>query len=81
MQNQLNIWKWIRHQLNIQGLNLNKLASLYGCHRQCFTNLKSKHCPKFEKILANILGLEPQQIWPDRYQSFVSPVGKKIKDD
>ena len=73
MQNQVNIWKFIKHSLSIQGLNFNKLSSIYNCHRQCFTNLKSKPCPKYERILANILETDPWTLWPDRYDSEHNP--------
>lgn len=73
MQNPHNIWKWIKHRLSVQGLNFNKLATLYNVKRTCFTNLKNQPCPKYEKILAKILEVDPWDIWPDRYDAAHNP--------
>jgi len=90
-------WKWIKHCLNLQGLNFNKLASLYNIDRTCFTVLKNKPFPKYERILAEILEVQPQIIWPSRYDRdgnpirfstryqphkfFIERASKKIKED
>jgi len=91
------VWKWIKHRLCLQGLNFNKLAALYKIDRSCFTCLKNKNFPKYERILAEILETEPWIIWPDRYDAehnpnrcssrypahryFVEHASKKIKED
>ena len=73
MQNSPNIWKWIKHRLSVQGLNFNKLATLYKVNRTCFTNLKNQPCPKYERITANLLEVEPWDIWPGRYDAEHNP--------
>jgi len=75
MQNPLNntTWRWIKHNLSLQGLNFNKLAVLYNVHRTCFTGLKNKPSPRFERIIADILQVEPWLLWPDRYDSAHNP--------
>jgi lambda repressor-like predicted transcriptional regulator len=75
------VWKWVKYSIRIQGLTFNKIGDLYGVHRTCFTGLKTRHCPKYELLLVKILKVDPLSLWPDRYPSFVSPVGEKIKDD
>lgn len=67
------VWAWIKHRLEIQGLNFNKLAARYDVHRTCFTGLKTKPCPKFEAILASHLGLFAWDLWPDRYDEAHNP--------
>jgi Ner family transcriptional regulator len=66
-------WNWIKHRLCLQGLNFNKLAALYNIHRTCFTGLKNKPSPKYERIIANFLEVEPWEIWPDRYDAAHNP--------
>lgn len=66
-------WRWILHRLHTQGLNFNKLSTLYNCNRSNFSHLKNRPCPKYEKILANILEIDPWDIWPDRYDSVHNP--------
>lgn len=73
MQTQHNIWKWIKYCLYVQGLNFNKLATLYNVNRTCFTNLKNQPCPKYERIIANLLEVDPWDIWPDRYDVAHNP--------
>ena len=75
------IWKWVKYAIRIRGLTFNKIGDLHGVHRTCFTGLKTRHCPKYELFLAKILETSPSEIWPDRYNSFVSIVNVKIKED
>jgi Ner family transcriptional regulator len=88
-------WKWIKHRLDLQGFNFNKLASIHKVDRSCFTGVKNKPIPKYERIIADYLGVDPWELWPDRYdeahnparvssrypghKSFVEQASKKIK--
>ena len=72
MENEI-IWKWLKHRLALYDLNFNKLASIHHVDRTCFTGLKNKPCPKFERILSNRIGLEPWDLWRDRYNADNQP--------
>lgn len=75
MQNKKNepTWKWIKHRLDRLGLSFNKLASMHNVHFSCFTGLKNKPCPKFERLLSDALGIDPWDLWPDRYDEAHNP--------
>jgi len=67
------VWKWIKHRLDLQGLSFNKLASTQNVDRTCFTGLKNKPIPKYERIIADYLGVDPWDLWPDRYDEAHNP--------
>jgi Ner family transcriptional regulator len=66
-------WAWIKHRLALQGLNFYKLASINNVHFTCFTGVKNKFCPKYERLIADYLGVEPWELWPDRYDEAHNP--------
>jgi lambda repressor-like predicted transcriptional regulator len=68
-----NSWKWLKHRLDLQGLTFNELARIHNVDRTCFTGVKNKPIPKYERILADYAGCEPWTIWPDRYDATHNP--------
>ena len=66
-------WKWIKYRLDVLGLSFNKLASIYNVDRTCFTGLKRKPIPKYERIIADYLGVNPWDLWPSRYDQAHNP--------
>ena len=52
------------------------VASKNGVTRHCLYQVFRRTYPRMEKIIANTLGLHPQQIWPDRYDEYGRPVGR-----
>ncbi len=62
-------WRWIRGQLLIHDLELTALARELGVTRQAVDVAKFRSYPRVEKAIANKLGLNPSQIWPERYES------------
>jgi Ner family transcriptional regulator len=89
------IWRQVKYLLRLQCLSFCKLADLYGVDRSNFTSVKRKPSPKYEKIISQFLGYQPQEIWPDRYtldgnpsrcssryrrhEFFINRASKKIK--
>ena len=68
-----NIWEWIRHRLYIQGFTFNELARIHKVDRTCFTGVKNKPIPKYERLLADYVGCDPWLLWPSRYDDAHNP--------
>ena len=58
---------WVIYQLGLRGTNLAALAREQGVDRTCMYHAFVAPYPRMERIIARALGLEPQQLWPDRY--------------
>ena len=65
---------WVRYQLFLQGTTMSKLAQANGITRTCLYTVWRRTYPKMEKLIANALGLEPHQMFPERYQSNGLPI-------
>jgi Ner family transcriptional regulator len=59
--------QWIRYQLALRGYSLARLAREHGVSRQQPQAALAKPYPKWERIIAETLGLEPNALWPERY--------------
>lgn len=53
--------------LKIRGTNMSALSEANGYTRNGLRNALYRPYPKAEKIIADALGLKPQEIWPSRY--------------
>lgn len=60
--------EWIKFQLRMRGSSLSKLARRLGVTRQAVRNALSAPYPRMERIIAAEIGLEPENIWPERYR-------------
>ncbi len=58
---------WIKFQLEVRGYSLARLAREHGVSRQQPQSALHKPYPKWERIIAEVLGLEPGALWPERY--------------
>ncbi|MCB5187572.1 EAL domain-containing protein [Methylobacillus caricis] len=47
--------------------NLQELSRRYGLSRTTLSNALYSPCPRYERLIAEHLGLAPQIIWPSRY--------------
>ena len=54
-------------ELKIAGTSLSALSVASGYHRTTLRNALYRHYPKAELIIAEKLGLRPQDIWGSRY--------------
>lgn len=59
----------IKAALEKRGLSLGKLGRLNGYSRTAPAHALRFPWPKMEKLIADALGLPPQQIWPTRYHA------------
>lgn len=60
--------EWIKFQLAIHGSSLAEIARGLGVTRQAVQFALDHPYPKVEQAIAEKIGLEPQTIWPERYQ-------------
>jgi Ner family transcriptional regulator len=73
--------EWIKYQLAIRGHSLSTLAREHGKTRQQPQAALRKPYPKWERIIADALGLEPRQLWPERYDASGKALRRKHQPD
>lgn len=59
--------EWIKFQLRLRGSSFSKIARDLGVTRQAVRNALTSRYPRMERIIAREIGLEPHNIWPERY--------------
>ncbi len=59
--------EWIKFQLRLRGTTLSAMARELGVSRQAMGQTLVSSYPKMEQAIATRLGLEPWNIWPERY--------------
>ena len=61
------------------GITLSRLAQLHGYHRSAMLNAIRQHgYGPCEAIIASHLGVTPQELWPDRYDSQGRPIDRRL---
>lgn len=58
---------YIIYQLRLKGMSLHRLSRQNGYARDSLQLALRQPWPKAEKIIAEFLGVSPQEIWPSRY--------------
>jgi len=66
-------WEWVKYRLALSGYTFGKLAKIHGVKKTNFTNVKRVHSPKYERIIADYLNVDPWDLWPDRYDEAHNP--------
>lgn len=66
----------IKAALEKAGTNLHRLGQLHGYAKWSAYDVLKKSCPKIERIVADVLGKEPWDIWPSRYDAVGRPVSR-----
>ena len=59
--------EWIKYALHCKGLTIEALARAHGADRRCVGQCLKSPLPKWERIIADALGVRPEQLWPERY--------------
>lgn len=59
--------EWIKFQLRLRGTTLSALARELGVSRQALGQTLVTSYPRMERAIAARLGMEPWDIWPERY--------------
>lgn len=66
-------WEWIKYQLRIRGSSAAKLARQLAVTDRAIRAVKTTPYPRIERAIAAVLGIEPQQLWPERWNSNGTP--------
>lgn len=61
----------IKCALEKKGITLSKLSRDNGLSGDTLRNVFSRKWPKGEKIVADAIGVRPEEIWPSRYTDTV----------
>lgn len=61
--------QWIKFQLAVHGSSLAKIAAEHGLKHQTVRRVFDISYPKMERIIAAKIGMAPEEIWPERYQT------------
>lgn len=51
-----------------KGKTLSQLSIEAGLHPRTLGNVLDRKYPKGEKIIADFVGMKPEEIWPTRYE-------------
>jgi Ner family transcriptional regulator len=67
--------EWIKYQLRLKGYSMSRLAKESGAEtRNPAIAALAHNYPKWERIIADAIGLKPEAIWPERYGSDGRPI-------
>lgn len=58
---------WVKAQLELNFSNLTKLAKEAGVSRQAVASALVRPAAKLEGVIANALGVTPQELFPERF--------------
>ncbi len=73
----IDLWLWIKTRLVINGYpTFRALGAAYGYSDGAFKNVKNYAFPAAEKIIADIIGVDPQDLFPNRYNQDGKPLGR-----
>lgn len=65
--------EWIKYQLRLKGYSLAALGRTLGLSRYAPVLALRQPYPRIEQAIADILGMEPAAIWPERYDADGNP--------
>lgn len=66
-------WIWIKQRLAQADSSFAKLTRLHGVKKQNIAIVKHSPYPKYERLIAESIGLDPWDLWPDRYDAAGNP--------
>ena len=73
---------WVKYQTHLLGMSMAQVADNAGVNRQTLYSAFFKTYPRMEKVIADALGLEPAELWPERYDADGLPIyrmGRPVK--
>ncbi|WP_334470628.1 helix-turn-helix domain-containing protein [Arsenophonus sp. PmNCSU2021_1] len=53
--------------VHVKGLTLRQLSMRAGLKPDSLKNVLDRPCKKYERIIAQAIGVAPEEIWPSRY--------------
>lgn len=60
---------WINFQFHLRGTSVAALAAEHGTVRQAAYHVFTRPYPRMERLIADALGVTPQQLFPERYDA------------
>lgn len=71
------LWSWIKYRLTLTGYpTLKSLATKHNYSKEAFTLVKNYAFPNTEKIIAETIGMTPQDLFQNRYTEDGKPIGR-----
>ncbi|SUF52637.1 transcriptional regulator [Salmonella enterica] len=61
--------EYIKAEIHKRGLSLRALSLQAGYSRDSLKSVLRTPCKPYQRIIADALGVEPETIWPSRYQT------------
>lgn len=65
---------WIKYQLELRGYTYADIARELDCTRQSVQKAMSQGNQRIQRFVAEKLDLQPEQIWPERYDEYGTPL-------
>lgn len=65
--------EWVKYRLKVAGLTLTRLGERLNVSRHAVGLALRQPYPRVERAIADILGMEPAAIWPERYDADGNP--------
>lgn len=62
-------WAWIKYQLQIRSKSIASIARRSGLAGPTIGQARYRPYPKVEKLIADEIGVTPQELFPDRYDA------------
>lgn len=59
-------------EVHVKGFTLRELSVNAGLSKDSLKNALYRKCPKYERIIADAIGVSPATIWPSRYSRKVA---------
>lgn len=73
VKHEFTVWSYIKYRFELQGLTFGIIARKLKVNKKNITRVKHEPCPKYERIIADYLGMQPQDLWPHRYTADHQP--------
>lgn len=71
LRNEVLSQDWHREHIvaavHVKGFTLRELSLNAGLKKDSLKNALYRSCPKYERIIADAIGIAPSEIWPSRY--------------
>lgn len=70
----------IRAELEKRGTSLRQLSREAGLSENTLRNVLDRKWPKGERIVAEAIGVKPEEIWPSRYNKDKNTFRRQVKN-
>lgn len=70
-------WEWIKYQLRVHGCPPAELARQLDITDRAIRAVKHAPYPRIERAIASKLGVQPMQLWPERWNIDGTPCRRR----